>query len=231
MTPTRFVIAVGALLWTGVAHADGGVGERGTFAIGIDRLFGLAASTVTVHNNGNESSATTTELGLLMARPASLYMWPRLALDYAVIDGLTVGGAVAVVVGDSSTEQNNVGRDGPTRTGFLFAPRAGFAKGLTGSLGLWLRGGITWFRVEGDGFFRQGSVSASGHTTGLSLNLEPGLSIMATGNLGLTVTLIADIPLMGEQVAEINAGNSRLTSSTDERLRNLGVVVGALGRF
>src|SRR6185503_9944838 len=65
--------------------------------------------------------------------------------DFFVIDHLSIGGSFAYW----STSVRQPGPD-PSRSGFLFAPRVGYAINFSRSFGFWPRGGVTFRNIEDD---------------------------------------------------------------------------------
>ena len=154
-------------------------GKRGQVAISAERLLG-----VYVHNAEAEPSGTVTFDGpgggttavnvarntetdsttfVLLGTPNSVgpAAIPRLAVDFFVIDGLSIGGSL--LYWHDSSESTTTGTDtlpgqapepadrenSETSTNtFGFSPRVGYAYMFSPTFGIWPRGGISYVRVN-----------------------------------------------------------------------------------
>jgi len=214
---------------------------KGTFVLGAERLFGLSVNTTTTATDAGDRSVSHTGFSLLLSSPTTVYMRPRVSLDVAVADGLTVGGAFGLFVGDredsATAGDTTTSAEGPTTKALLIAPRVGYALGLGHTLSLWPRAGLTYFSTGSESEHAAGGTvtTTSARTSGVSLNLEPALLVAPFTNFGFTAALVADLPLTGKLTRETRtetAGVTRTTTNdTDQKLRNLGVVVGMAGIF
>ena len=200
-----FLVTASLLLSsTALAQQFGGAG---TFAVSAERLFGFSyasqSTTQEVAGTEIERSASFTSfslLGKVSTVSASwatntLYSFPRLAGDYFVIQGLSLGAGLGIVTGSSSLEQKsgNISRedDGPSFMGFLIAPRVGYAFPFTASVGLWPRGGITYVH---------GGVDVDGNETNINataLTLEVPLVIAPVPHVAIGIGPSFDIGLGG----------------------------------
>jgi hypothetical protein len=214
------------------AHAaTPGVGH-GTLMISAERLFGLSVSRATQGSGGGETHLDQTHFGLALAplSPAPhVYLLPRLAFDFAIIDGLTLGGSIGFDVGDSDANDGA----GPSFTTFLIAPRAGYVLGLSKVFNLWLRGGITYFNASShtDPSRLPPNTDRSLTVWGVSLNLEPTLMISPFEHVAFTAGLLLDLPLAGKRSTENVVGPVTTTTSIDYSVRNIGLVAGMVVLF
>jgi hypothetical protein len=219
-----------------------GIDEQGALLISVDRLFGIANSRATREQTTGQNvviqrSTSRTDLSLLTSTPGSVYSLPRLAVDFAVASRFTVGGALGFATGSSSVSSTSGSTttevDNPDTTSFLVAPRVGFAMSLGNVLGLWLRGGITYFRstTESETVLLNQVTSFRAITSGVSFNAEPTLAIMVAPGFGFTLGVVVDLPLTGEQRGETRRAGTTTTTEVDFMIRNLGVMVGLLGRI
>jgi hypothetical protein len=162
-------------------------------------------------------------------------MVPRLAFDFALTEGLTLGGALGFVVSDygTSTTNNNgtVDRSGPSQTTFLLAPRIGYALGLGRVLSLWLRGGITYFNASVGNEDTPVITNRTERLWGIGLDLEPTLLIVPVPHFGFTVGAVVDLPLAGKQSVERTVGGITTTTSITTTVRNFGLMAGLIGLF
>jgi hypothetical protein len=227
-------LLLGSLLLTPAAAraATPGV-EHGRMMISAERLFGLSFSHTSVDTGNGSVDTDVTHFGLAVAPNTpndNIYTTPRLAFDYAIIDGLTLGGALGVAVTDLSTSvtnnDNTTERSGPTLTTFLVAPRLGYVLSVSHLVGIWLRGGFTYFRAATD---------VSDNTTrtlwGFGLNIEPTLLLSPWEHVAFTLGLLVDLPLAGKLSTEVTAGNVTNTTSVDASVRNIALAAGLLVSF
>src|SRR5262249_18724408 len=140
-------IAFACLAVVETAHAQtavSGFGDKGQFIVSADRLFGLNVWSVKIepqatpmNPNPPPSKQSGTRLRLLWGGDADVgtanapvYSIPRLAFDYLVIPGLTVGGAIGYFHrggSNETTDQRGVTTsvDTPSGNAILLHPRAG----------------------------------------------------------------------------------------------------------
>lgn len=135
-------------------------GKEGQFAVGAERLFGVVHTSITAEEDGAEATFSHTNISLLLSRSNSTgggpvggvfplgYSFPRVAADYFVIDGLSVGGSLGLYTHSGNVEVEVMGaseeNDTGSVTGFLFQPRVGYAFMFSEMIGIWPRGGITF---------------------------------------------------------------------------------------
>lgn len=146
-----------ALAQEAAAGADR-FGQQGQLAVSAERMFGIVHSSVTQKDQGDETTASSTQFSLL-STPHSLngqgtafgtfYSVPRIGLDYLVIDGLTLGASFGVFTTSGSLTDKPQGgpsttQDGQTLSGVIIAPRIGYAYMFNDMIGIWPRGGITY---------------------------------------------------------------------------------------
>lgn len=135
-------------------------GKAGQIAVGAERLFGVVHTSLTAEDDGGEATFSHTNISLLVSRSNSTgggavggifplgYSFPRIAGDYFVIDGLSVGGSLGLYTHSGNVEVEVMGQsqenDTGSITGFLFEPRVGYAFMFHEMIGIWPRGGITF---------------------------------------------------------------------------------------
>jgi hypothetical protein len=233
MTPKVKILIALLVLAPAAAHAAAtpGVGH-GTVMVSAERLFGLSFSHESTATGNGDVSQNNTNFTLLYSAASTVHMTPRVAIDFAPIDGLTVGGAIGFGVGNLGGERtrNNATTttDGPTSTWVVLSPRAGYVLGLSSLAKLWLRGGFTYFWQNTD---FPGTPDTSSRLTGLSLDLEPTLLLAAFDHLGFTASVLVNLPLTGSITSEISAGGATTSTSVDHTIRNVGLVAGMVGSF
>ena len=96
-------------------------GDAGHVAISAERLFGYVHASRTQTVAGVETTASQDYFTLLTNPIGALsgYGWPRIGIDAFVINGLSVGGALGFFYLSDDDEDS--------ATGFLLAPRIGYA--------------------------------------------------------------------------------------------------------
>jgi len=247
-------IAAPALAADAAATGAFGMAKQGNLIVSADRMFGLSfwnSKATDEPDPGDPPGApkritkeSYTQFGLLWGGGPAFtninpYNIPRASIDYTVIDGLTVGGSLGFLTASSKREDStnpattSISRDGPTYTNFVFAPRVGYILGFGPNLGLWLRGGLTYYY----GSASSESVSGTGAVTktkasvnGFALNLEPTFVISPVDHFGFYVGGVIDIPLTGTQKRE-TTGPTGATLTTEDGLTffNAGVLFGFMG--
>lgn len=203
---------VSAMLGAAVALGSGSAmaqefGAKGTPAFGADRLFGL-----NLHHESREDGAgldhstDTTDFGIVWRSPVDYAEVPRLAFDYFVIDGLSIGGSIgyASVGGDA---------DG---SAFLLAPRVGYVWMFNDSIGFWLRGGLTYANQT------RGNAPNDNHENVFALTAEGMFVFAVADHFGFEVGPTLDLTLTGSY----HGGNNpdRSVNYRDIGVFNAGLV-------
>lgn len=224
-----------ALAIAGRPAAARDFGDRSGVFLSADRLFGAATTKTTRPSAGDLRQSS---FGLFLATPSTVYQIPRLAVDFVPTNGLTLGAALGLSIATADRDDGLDSVQAPTVYGFLVQPRVGYARALSARLGLWLRGGFTYFRqtAEAEVVIVNRTVESKATSWGISMNFEPGVVVFLAPGFGLQVGLLADLPLTGSQEitrASVSGGGAvtETTTSTDESVRNIGVAVGLVGAF
>jgi hypothetical protein len=236
MTLKAKVLTLTLVLAPVAAHAAATPGvKQGTMMIGAERLFGLGLSHESTATANGSTSTDNTTFTLLYSSAPNVHMTPRVTFDFALIDGLTLGGGLGFGVGnlDQSASRNNATTNskGPTSTWLVISPRAGYVLGLNQLAGLWLRGGFTYYYINTDFPTSALNTSSSSRLTGLSFDLEPTLLLSPWQHLGFTAGLAINLPLTGSSTTEVDIGSSSTTTSVDHTIRNVGILFGMEGTF
>jgi hypothetical protein len=224
-----------ALAAAGAPAQAQGIFDRGTVALGAERLFGATLSKASTEANGRRTSVSRADIGLFTIVPQTMnpYSIPRLGLDFAVADAVTIGAALGYATGkdETRTEQNGTSttREGPRSTFFVVEPRAGYALGVGDRAAVWLRGGLTYFRASTSAEVLSSQIRVT--TWGFALSLEPALVFMPVNHFGISVGLVADLPLTGKAESRITGGNTTNETRTDRSIRNIGLAFGLVGTF
>jgi hypothetical protein len=153
-TATWMIVFVLALAANEAMAAEPELGDTGHFVLSAERLFGYAHATSDTTIVSGVQTTDSTDSFTLFTSPisgtATGYGWPRIAFDGFVARGVSIGGALGIV--HVSPENDD------SLTGFMVAPRAGYALRLTSHLYLWPRIGFTYAQFStnppggGDGF-------------------------------------------------------------------------------
>jgi hypothetical protein len=228
-----------------------GIAEKGTLTIGAERMFGVSWSQTSTEDTQNQGGGTVTRnnkdssttFGLLWNNNAALspYLVPRIGVDFTVIPNLTIGGTIGYVhsslsfdhtttttVGATTQSVNTSGDNGAV-SGFLLAPRVGYVIPLGSVLGLWLRGGISYYNVGSEGPPNANGNKDSNTLSGFGLNLDPQLVISPVEHFAITVGLAVDLPLSGTNKDEAANGATVVSRSYTEHFTNIGLTAGIIG--
>lgn len=134
-----WVVGACTICGTAAAQVAPGFGAQGQLAISAERLFGVEYERTSFSGPGNDyRTSTVIGFGWSYAGNASSFIFPRAGLDYFVVNNLSLGGAIGLFSG--AGHNAIVGE-----TGFLFAPRVGYAIDLGSVASFWPRGGITYY--------------------------------------------------------------------------------------
>jgi len=157
------------------------LGSKGDAILSAERLFGIRGESLDEDHPEPAPDQKYSQLviGFGFADYLVPYNIPRLAFDYAVIDKLTVGGAI----GFSSADLEQRGGGSATTTTFLFAPRIGFLHMFGSVAGIWARGGFAYHRSAREDDYKE---------SGFGLNLEAHIPIVFTEHFGMTVGFTFD---------------------------------------
>jgi hypothetical protein len=214
---------LGTLLVSVSAAADD-FGEVGTFALSAERITSIHHSSVTMEPEGGGAEFTTgtTNIALLVGARESAYSFPRIAGDYFVTDNLSVGAALGLLHSSSSTETEVMGTstegDGPSMTGFLFAPRVGYAFMFQDNIGIWPKAGITYVSAsETEPDDDENSMSD------LALSLDVPLVFIPTDHVAFTAGPSLDLGITGSWESDPDMGE---TTEGDRKSTDIGLNVG-----
>jgi hypothetical protein len=174
---------------------------------------------------------------------------PRLSFDYFVIDGLTLGGSLGYISlgGTQSVTKFNTpagpaalppDHDHTSVTGFAFAPRVGYAYMFNDVIGIWPRGGFTYFHYSSETKQYNGQ-NAVDHTDkesfgGLDLNLEAMLVISPVRHFAFVVGPVFDLGLTGGvDISRDPPDPNNTLPAPDISVKhtNFGLTSGLLGYF
>lgn len=247
---TRLAIALGltsVLAAPAVLAQEPGIGRAGTFAISAERLMGYSWSKSKTEGEvdpgdidvDTENSRTQFDF-LARGTVENPFVAPRLAFDYFVIDGLSIGGALAYYSTNEETELQVEGIDDPVESetrgsGFLIAPRVGYLYMFSPMFGIWPRGGVTYAsgrseNENGDGPDDDEEFEANA----FDLTLEGMFVIAPVPHAGFLIGPTFDIPLAGSGETTFNppGPGGQLSGDVDKvRLTSIGIQAGVLVWF
>jgi len=217
------------------------LGEKGQFILSADRLMPLF-SYQSVKTGDDDSSAgsrknSTGGFSFLTSNLGhqTVFDAPRVALDYAIINNLTIGGSVFVafdVSNDLTTKVNgqSTSVDQAKGTYWGFAPRVGYVIPLTRAVAFWPRGGISYISGKSQ-YPSSNDNDSSVKQDQFALDLEPVFVLSPAQHFGITVGPVFDIPISGTYKTEIKNNNNTVTTSIDSTQFYFGLTAGLLGYF
>lgn len=246
---------IAAMTWTTPSEAQeaGGLGAKGQLLVSADRLFPLfsySRVSVTRTEAGREltSSVSGSSLVMLVGTEPELgtvHTIPRVAVDYTIIDRLTLGGSVALAFGLGGTTKTDVVNgntittresDAPTRNLIGISPRVGYIFPMGDVLAFWLRGGFSFYSAREKRTVFQGNNNIARTETDkdtvLSLDFDPQLMIVPIPHFFFHVGPIINLPVpAGSRTTEVSAGPTTTSTSYDLHVFHFGVSTGIGGWF
>jgi hypothetical protein len=225
------IAATGILFTTGTASAQQ-VGStfattQSRFVLSAERLFGLSFAQET-HENQNppepstEIETTSTNIGLgtnvLVHSP---YVQPQFGFDVFVIDHLSVGAALSYWQATGESQETGQPSENLADIAlFRITPRVGYGMMFTDIIGLWARGGLTYYNLSSES--DTGTESSS---NGLAITLEGLLMIAPIDHVGIHLGPTFDIGITGED--ETNpAAPGVATVTEDDKNSQFGAMAG-----
>jgi hypothetical protein len=184
-------ILLTSVLASASAHAQEtpvAFGDGHQLVLATERIFGYVYSSQTTTVNGMEQTVEVNSFSLFSTTLNTVFSAPRLALDYFVTQRFSLGLAASYFrLSQDIPDQTNV--FAPTYTGFLFAPRAGYAVPLSPIVSLWPRLGLTIMNLELEAEF--GGASSSSGATYYAVTIEAPLVLTIAPHvfIGLGPTL------------------------------------------
>lgn len=208
-------------------------GKAGGFIIAADRVVGFTSTKTKAEGDvqvGNvstryESETSSTQFDFLVkGSAADPFVAPRLAFDYFVIDGLSLGGAIGYSSGsfdgDETINNNNRDLDEVDTSLFVVSPRVGYAAMFTPVVGIWPRGGFTYWSATQDTNRPGNQADSKFEASGLAFTAEFMLVIAPVEHGAFLVGPTVDFPLTGSAKDE----NGNATTDLDElKIRTIGL--------
>jgi hypothetical protein len=193
-----FAIVVGILALDARAQAQGeppeaGFGDKGHFALGAERLFGYVHGSQEEKTTIGTTSTTTTRtlnsisvLGSPIHNVASIFSFPRVGFDAFIASSVSLGGSLTYFHLSQSGNGDSI-----TASGFLIAPRIGFAARLGQSVWLWPRVGVSYVSLTidgGGGTSQDSNLFAATVEAPLALALAPRAILLVGPTLDLSLS-------------------------------------------
>ena len=196
------------------------------FVLSAERLFGLSFTSQTREDPAPPGSPdlelSTTNIGIgTNAGLYSPFVQPQFGFDVFVIDHLSVGVALSYWQASGEVEQSGEpSQDLLDVALFRVTPRVGYGMMFNDIIGLWARGGLTYYSVsvedeDGD------KVS----TDGLAVTLEGLLMISPIDHVGIHLGPTFDIGITGEAESDPSDPGDP-TVSVDDTHRQFGAMAG-----
>ena len=178
---------------------------RSQLAVSTERLFGLTWTRFKSERSMAETTLSINRVAVTAPALFTTYSAPRLALDFFVAEGLSVGLAMSYFHSSNQPESDLSGN----YNGILAAPRVGYAHAFDSVVALWPRVGFTYEHI-----WAAADSSRSGSTVDqLALTLECPLVITPLPHLAVLVAPTLDLGLTGS-----SSNGSRTTSGTTTEL-------------
>jgi hypothetical protein len=230
------------------AQEANGFGEKGELIITADRLIPVLSygSTTTTRNQAGGSFKTTetgTSVALLLGREPGLgivHTLPRVAIDYAVINHLTIGGSFAIAFGLSGTREEQLNAnstrsiDTPRTTVVGFAPRVGYVLPIGHNFAFWPRAGFAFYSVSTKTTTANQNLTTTTDTTTdtvWSLDLDPQFVWVPIQHFFFHFGPIVNIPFAGGETNEVANANNTQTTKNDLSVFHFGVNAAIGGWF
>ena len=205
------------------------IGEEMQFVFGVDRVTALSFDRLTFSpDQGDDTTVKTTTISLFGINNQSLQggtpstTVPRLALDYFVAEGISVGGSLVFISSSGTQETGSQSADLPTVTNFLISPRVGYAMQFDETFSFWPRAGITYISTKAD----SDADTESWH--GLDLTVEGMFGISPFSHFAILVGPYLDLGLSGTATSEPQGGPS---TDTDAKLTGFGLTSSSVGYY
>jgi hypothetical protein len=196
------------------AAAEPALGDRGHFVLSAERLFGYVHSTAGTTTAGGIETSQSTDSFTLFTSPAGAstgYGWPRIALDAFVARNISLGSALGIV--HVSPEGGN------SITGFIVAPRIGYAARLGSHVAIWPRLGFTFVQLSTNPAGAGADVALKSY----ALTAEVPVALFVTPDVALTIGPTFDLGIGGSR--SIGGG------SADSQTNDFGVHAGMIVVF
>jgi hypothetical protein len=189
-------------------------GDAGHVAISAERLFGYVHASRTQTMAGVETTASQDYFTLLTnpVGAVSGYGWPRIGIDAFVTQGLSVGGALGFFYLSDQDEDST--------TGFLLAPRIGYALPVGPRVSIWPRAGVTYWHISSNPSGTDTEASASA----VAVTVEVPVTILLAPRVAFMIGPTVDVGVGGSTSASLGGASV----STDQKYTDIGGYAGLL---
>jgi len=244
-----------ALLYAGSTRAASPAADLatgGTSIVSAEQLAPiLSYDSTTESENGTNTTDSSTTFGLvtsifrLSGVQETFHTLPRLAFDYVLGPGVTIGGSAFVFTDISASTATSPSGGGTSTTtqepkGTLWgvAPRVGFVLPAGGTVAIWPRLGVGYADYSIGSTTNNGVTVTGGSINQLSLDVDGLLVWTPVHHFGITIGPTGNIPLSGKvssQTTTVTAPPAGTTTTTtvsnDVKMWHVGLNVGLLGYF
>ncbi len=208
------------------------IGAGGQLVVGVERVAGAVFQSESTHTPGNGTDIPShgstdkyTTIGLLAVNAPTPSSTPRVAVDYFVTNGLSLGAGLMYWSNAPSHEINGQTTSDPTTHEFLIQPRIGYALVLDDTFAIWPRAGFQYAHAS------VGSYSASrGDVT-----VDAMLGISPIKHVVFLVGPMLDVGVTGSQDYRVGTGGGAgavtSTGSSDVKLTSFGLTAGLAAYF
>ena len=167
-------------------------GDAGHVAISAERLFGYVHASRTQTVAGTEMTASQDYFTLLTnpVGAVSGYGWPRIGIDAFVTRGLSIGGALGFFYLSDQVRDSS--------TGFLLAPRIGYALPVGPSLAIWPRAGVSTWHVSNN----PSGTGTDSSSSAVAVTIEVPVTILLAPRVAFTIGPTVDIGVGGSSLRD-----------------------------
>jgi hypothetical protein len=222
------------------------VGVDQQIVFGVDRAMGIFFDRITLEPEGSTTTNSTTSVALFGNASGdvgglgpSMTTIPRLALDYFVTEGVSLGASFMYIVqsGEEETEPESGSsntRDLPTQSVLVIHPRIGYSFIIDETFAIWPRAGITWGRAASESTLTNpttgASVTSESSRTALDLSLDIPVVISPMEHFAILIGPYVDLGVSGtaETPSLTNPGE---TTDVDSKQTSFGLATGVAGYF
>jgi hypothetical protein len=205
----------------------------GTFAVGVERVFGLDYTSETTKAPGStvEEKSSYTSIALLGSLPTTMSMLPRLNFDVFLGPGISLGGGLMyqhVSHSQPAAAGSTTSYDSSTGI-YLFAPRVGFGIPINENFAIWPRLGLAYYYTKGETTTTNAGVEqTSKNTTGVwYTTLDAMLMISPVQHVAISVGPSLDVLIGGPTTTRDGVG----TPSDDTSQYSIGLRTGLTAWF
>lgn len=219
--------------------------SSGTAVISADQVVPIVSYISTMSTSGGvKTTYSATSIALVtagagnLASAISFKMLPRLAFDYVVGPGITLGGSAWIFANLSASQDvapasggTSTSTDQPKATYWGFSPRIGYALAVSDNVSVWPRLGVEYGDIEIGGITRNGVTTGSSSLNQLSLDVDGLLVVTPVHHFGIAIGPTAAIPLTGKASSTTTANGMNTSTSNDISMWYVSLTLNVLGYF